>query len=61
MSLTPYQERALDHLEPFAGEYEPESFLRDILSDLKHWADVKGIHFYDELNAAHANYMAECV
>lgn len=40
-------------------DYEPEWLVRDILADLRHYCDAKGVDFAEEDRIAHHNYRVE--
>ena len=51
-----------ERAEAALAEYgSDDEALRDILSDLMHWADRKGVDFSEELAFAEGHYEAEVI
>ncbi len=55
------QETAVERLSKLLHEYndDKENLVRDVLSDLRHWADAYGLDFACEDKAAYHNYQYE--
>lgn len=55
------QERAVDRLYHILDQYndDKDNLVRDVLSDLRHYCDNRGLEFGYEDGVAHRNYLAE--
>lgn len=48
---------AMDHYD--GDSDESETNMVDLLTDLRHWADMKDLDFYACLDTSYAHYLAE--
>lgn len=59
--ISRHQEKAVDRLYHILHQYndDKDNLVRDVLSDLRHYCDNRGLDFAQEDGVAHRNYLAE--
>lgn len=53
------QSRAALHIKEWAADEEPATQVKDIITDLRHYCDARGIDFHDAIDSSYRVYLDE--